>query len=300
MLDSLKDAKSWERYFKDIVKLHYRPCNYKDVPDKHTGDFGIECYTLSGHVFQCYLPEQNSDLAKLLDAQKSKIRRDIKKFTVDNVNDFAKLFGDLKISRWILATPYNQSAELAQYCSEKSIKVRAVGLSYVSDDFEIIVHTADDYPQEAKQLQKTIYQLTLSFDEVSEQKKLSWIDENIAFLKNLDLKIPKIEKNSSLYEQRRSFIVQKYLEYQNLFDLLRTDWADLYETIYRCVSHRQSNLEGRFLISNEAQPSVIIKEEIEQLRRDIHNEIKTLKSSDLEIIIWGVIADWLIRCPLDF
>ncbi|MGB0733692.1 MAG: hypothetical protein ACPGPF_07995, partial [Pontibacterium sp.] len=104
-VDPTSDPKSWENYFKDIIRVHYQPANYNDVPDKHAGDFGIECYTLNGHVFQCYLPEQVADVGKLVDAQKSKIRKDIKKFTVDNVSELTTLFGDLKISRWILATP---------------------------------------------------------------------------------------------------------------------------------------------------------------------------------------------------
>lgn len=115
------DPKMWEEYFKSIVRMHYKPANYCDLPDTHGGDFGIECYTLNGHVFQCYRPEQFADVDKLVKAQRKKISNDIKKFSVDNVKDFKELFGPLKISRWILATPYNKSAKLRSYCSQKSV-----------------------------------------------------------------------------------------------------------------------------------------------------------------------------------
>ncbi|MGU9758755.1 hypothetical protein ACV1BL_14570 [Serratia marcescens] len=94
--DPDSDPKAWEEYFKSIVRMHYKPENYCDLPDTHGGDFGIECFTLSGHVFQCYRPDESSDVSKLLRAQQRKISTDIKKFTKDNVDDFKKLFGDLK------------------------------------------------------------------------------------------------------------------------------------------------------------------------------------------------------------
>lgn len=173
-------------------------------------------------------------------------------------------------------------------------------MEYISEDFQILVHTAGEYPQEVKLLAKENYQMTLHFDQVSKENAASWIDDNLEFLEKLDLKIPKIESDSSKAEQRKSFIVQKYLEYQNLLESLRQDWGDVYESVYKCINNRQEFLEGRFMISTEAQPPSVIKEELRLLREDIMNEVKTLKGSDLEKIIWGVISDWLIRCPLDF
>ena len=93
--DPYSDPKAWESYFKNIVWLHYKPANCCDV-------------------FQCYLPEQSSDIDKLYKAQQKKIYTDIKKFSQDNIKELEELFGTLKISRWILATPYNKSAKLSQ------------------------------------------------------------------------------------------------------------------------------------------------------------------------------------------
>ena len=138
MKDPTSSPKEWEEYFKNIVRLSYGASNYKDVPDKHVGDFGIECFTLNGHVFQCYLPEQTSDTKKLVEAQRSKINGDIAKFTNKNVEDLTKLFGKIKISRWILATNASVSAMLIQFCTQKALEVRKSGIEYISDEFEIL------------------------------------------------------------------------------------------------------------------------------------------------------------------
>jgi len=159
------DPKAFERYFKDLIKLHYKPANYRDVPDSHGGDHGIECYTLTGHAFQCYLPEQTSDIAKLVAAQKSKINKDIKKLS-DNKEKLEKLFGSQKISRWILATSANKSAEITSFCAQKSLDIRSLKLPFLSDDFEILIHTEEDYKLEVSALTANTYQLNIDFEKI--------------------------------------------------------------------------------------------------------------------------------------
>ena len=299
--DPYSDPKAWESYFKNIVWLHYKPANCCDLPDEHGGDFGLECYTLSGHVFQCYLPEQSSDIDKLYKAQQKKIYTDIKKFSQDNIKELEELFGTLKISRWILATPYNKSAKLSQYCTKKSLKVRELGISYVADDFQIVVQTDRNYIEEAFFLRKNNYQLSFDINDATAENAANFISENTSFLDKLNLKLPKINDDVSRQVLYREFLIQKYLDYQNLLDALKRDWVDIYEIIYNCVQHRERNLVGLFLLtSSDAKPSDIMKDEIALLKKCIEEEVRTLKQADLEKITWGVISDWLIRCPLDF
>jgi len=299
MLDPKDNPKSWENYFKDILRRHYGPSNIKDIPDSYGGDFGIECYSFSGHAFQCYLPEQYSDKEKLTKAQKNKIRQDILKLTTKNRESFIKLFEGMKISRWILATPEYLDSEIALYTSAKSIKVRKLGLPYISDDFQIIVQTEKDYKSEVKSLHHDLYQLSLDFNQVDAEKADAWISHNLIFLEKMDIKLPKVTPSEKV-AQMKSFLVQKYLEFQNLLDHLRTEWPELHTKIIASINHRTSYLESRFLTDTAKQPQEVIKNELDKLKSDIAAEIPTLKKADLELITYGVIADWLIRCPLDF
>lgn len=283
MLNPQNSPKDWENYFKNIVRLHYLPANYRDVPDKHVGDFGIECYTLSGHVFQCYLPEQVSDVKKLVDSQRNKINKDIKKFTETNVLELRKLFGEIIISRWILATSANDSAALAQFCAQKSIEVRELGISYVSHDFEILVHTESEYQKEVGFLRKETYQLNFNFNSTTTEGAGCWIDENTEFLSKLDMKLPKIKHESDRILEIRTFIIQKYLDYQNLMDLLRLEWSDIYSTVFNCIQHRENSLIGRFILdSDNILPGDVIKEEMLKLHDNILEEVKSFKGTDLE------------------
>lgn len=293
------DPKAFERYFKDIIKLHYSPANYRDVPDGQGGDYGIECYTLLGHVFQCYLPEQTSDVAKLVAAQKTKINRDIKKLST-NQKKLESLFGSTKVCRWILATSAHKSAEVTSFCAQKSLEVRSVGLNFVASDFEILIHTEDDYKIEANHLNRQVYQLDIDFERTTPQGAVGWIDNNLTFLDNLDRKLPKIVGDEEKKRKTKSLLIHKYLDYQNLLSRLLQDWADIYEVVVRSIHNRQGYLESRFLTSPDLLPNDVIKEELQKLEDDLVRDVRTLKRTDIELIKWGVVADWLIRCPLDF
>ncbi|MBC8952289.1 hypothetical protein [Xenorhabdus sp. PB62.4] len=299
--DPNSDPKVWEQYFKSIIRLHYKPANCCDMPDSQNGDFGIECYTLSGHVFQCYLPEQSSDVEKLVKAQRRKISTDILKFTKKYKSDLELLFGDIKISRWILATPYSKSSKLTQYCTQKSLRVRALNLPYVADDFQILVQTDNDYITERLLLRRGNFQLNLDIDDTTIENVVSFIEENIGFLEKLNLKLPKINSSESVQDSYRHFLIQKYLDYQNLLDELKRNWVDIYQIVYKCIQQRETNLVGLSMLSlSNAQPGEKMLKQMEVLKENIEKEIPTLKESDLEKINWGVISDWLIRCPLDF
>lgn len=84
-------------------------------------------------------------------------------------------------------------------------------------------------------------------------------------------------------------------------DLLRLEWASIYSVVFNCIQHRENSLIGRFLLDDgKILPGEVIKDEMMKLHNNISEEVKSFKGTDLEKIMWGVIADWLIRCPLDF
>ena len=38
----LWEGEEWEKQIQRLLKMHYGPGNYQEVPAKHVGDFGIE------------------------------------------------------------------------------------------------------------------------------------------------------------------------------------------------------------------------------------------------------------------
>ena len=143
--------------------------------------------------------------------------------------------------------------------------------------------------------------MNIDFNSASTESAVKWIDKNVDFLAKLDMKIPKIESNKDRVQQIRTYIIQKYLDYQNLMDILRTEWSDIHSIVFNAIQYRENSLINRFILgSGDVLPGSVIQDEMRKLNDHITEEIKTFKGTDLDPIKWGVISDWLIRCPLDF
>lgn len=132
-------------------------------------------------------------------------------------------------------------------------------------------------------LRKETYQLNFNFNSTTTEGAGCWIDENTEFLSKLDMKLPKIKHESDRILEIRTFIIQKYLDYQNLMDLLRLEWSDIYSTVFNCIQHRENSLIGRFILdSDNILPGDVIKEEMLKLHDNILEEVKSFKGTDLE------------------
>lgn len=145
-----------------------------------------------------------------------------------------------------MATPEYCDSDIALYCSAKSGKVRKLGLPYISDDFQILLQTESDYKSEVKSLRQDVYQLSLDFSHVDGNEVGDWISQNLVFLEKLDLKLPKVAKQEKISESK-SFLIQKYLGFQNLLDYLKIERSEIYVKINELINNRSSFLESRFL-----------------------------------------------------
>jgi hypothetical protein len=52
------EGNDWQEHVLTLLRSHYDPGQFQDVPDNHVGDFGIEGYSLDGCVYQCYAAQE--------------------------------------------------------------------------------------------------------------------------------------------------------------------------------------------------------------------------------------------------
>lgn len=84
ILDFLKDTldgKSWEKLCDGCYRDRFQNENYTKVPSNYEGDAGIEGFTHSGIVYQCYCPEKDYTDNELYNALRKKVTTDIAKLT---------------------------------------------------------------------------------------------------------------------------------------------------------------------------------------------------------------------------
>src|SRR4051812_6267412 len=82
----------WQKHVLLLLKRHYGPGNFHEIPDQDRGDRGLEGFAQDGCAYQCYAAAEPLPIVDLRESQKRKITRDIKKFC-DNSQILHKLLG---------------------------------------------------------------------------------------------------------------------------------------------------------------------------------------------------------------
>ncbi|PZV10279.1 MAG: hypothetical protein DCF32_00225 [Leptolyngbya sp.] len=295
------EGKEWEKYIQRLLQMHYGIGNYQEIPDKHGGDFGIEGYSTDGCAYQCYAAQEPLSTKQRYEHQRNKITTDIGKF-INNKTELVKTFGHTVINRWVLVVPLSESASLVQHASTKAKEVLDAKLSYVSDDFKIIIITDDSFKKEIQELAYIgAIDIVLPEIEVTPEDCNNWISENDGLVGRLNekaLKIPKLKPE----EKRQDFIssiVSHYLRGQNSLDKFNKDYPDIYARLNNCKRTYEKQLETLSLISNNPAPQHLT-EALEKYRIELENTINNLPNTTIQNLAWEGISDWLIRCPLDF
>ncbi|GMA60380.1 hypothetical protein NZD89_12305 [Alicyclobacillus fastidiosus] len=73
------DGDSWEEHCQLLLKKKYDSEGYQEMVAHTKGDHGIEGFTRTGLVFQCYCPDEEYEPGKLYEEQKDKVTRDLNK-----------------------------------------------------------------------------------------------------------------------------------------------------------------------------------------------------------------------------
>ena len=290
----------WENWANRLLSCHCGPTDYQRVPAKDRGDAGIEGFWISRcEAFQCYGCEEPISVDERYKKQRDKMTADIQKF-IDNKKTLALLFGRLKIKRWVLFVPHFDSKEIVTHAAKKTQAVIDAGLSYGDDDFRVMVCQESDFAVARDQLINATSQgLKLKTPPVSDAAVTAWTKSNdglLGVLRN------KIEKLPTLQTQAdRDEFVTKVLRWdlsgQDLLVQLR-DYPQVYEKVIETKSHREEYLSMESLHGSAS--NVVFRETQKSFQVALEREAKELHAFCAEKLAYEAVADWLIRCPLQF
>jgi hypothetical protein len=291
----------WEEFIQLLLKRHYGPGDYQEVPDKDSGDCGIEGFSTTGHAYQCYAAEEPLDTQELYEKQRNKMSADIKKF-ITNHAKLSGVLGTVQISRWIFTVPRFDSHRLLQHASTKTAEVLQAKLPYTTPDFKIIVINDDQFAVERASLASPslIHVPDLSNDPAP-ASITNWSSSNNQLISNLETKITKLPAINSEEKknQLRERMIKHFLMGQNALDYLKNNYPDIYERTMNIKKAYELELETEQLI-NPAPPQVALTSTLTKYKLQLGLELKNINSSTIATLGWESVADWLLRCPLNF
>ena len=290
----------WEAWANQLLSHHYGPTDYQRVPAKDRGDGGIEGFCRSKReAFQCYGCEEPISVEERYKKQRDKMTADISKF-IENKSVLQALFGPLKMTRWVLFVPHFDSKEIVAHAAKKTKEVIDAGLSYVDDDFCVVVCQETDFAVARDQLiNATTRGLKLQASPVTDEDVNAWTQSNDVMLSVLK---GKIDKLPTLHNQvqRDAFVLKVlhwYLSGQTLLDRLR-EYPQVYEKVIETKSHREEFLAMGALHGSAS--NIVVLETIKDFKDTLKREAKELHEFCADQLAYEAVADWLIRCPLEF
>ncbi len=299
------DGDFWERICQICFKLKYKDEQYIEMIAS-PGDFGIEGFTKSGKVFQCYCPDRNYTTDELYKKQRDKITADLNKLKYHK-EELKKRLGDTKIKEWIFITPYYSKNEIVAHCSSKTKELKKWGLPILDKNFVVL-------PQDIDFLVPFIGQAINSKNRkiIISPKASSGSPEVKIYKKSDGLLVDNaLSKHTARLKQLKSNVTQNsiklltdktirhFLDGKQIID----SWKDLiqedYERFNKIISQYEDEVEELCMF-----PTDDFNKRLEKIRKELNQKIKTNFSSIDEITVTDltnyVIADWILRCPINF
>jgi hypothetical protein len=295
------DPNDWESYIKLLLRVHYGPGQFVEVPAKHGGDFGIEGFSRDGCAYQCYAAQEPLSTEDLYTKQRDKITTDLNKFVKNRVQLILLLTTTI-ISRWILIVPRFESASIVQHCGKKAQEIRAANLPYVAVDFQVAVDTDDLFAIERAMLLKNgLTQISLPLTQVPADQITQWAGSNPVQIQTLDSKLVKLAPTQSNVQQkdRRDQMVRHLLQGQNALQELHLHYPELYEAVRHCKDGRENFLATESQLLSQS-PQKLLADVLAQFKGELTDSVSGLERYTAEQLVWEAVSDWLVRCPLNF
>jgi len=290
--------KEWESFCEVMLRQHFKSKNFYPIPDQDGGDLGIEFYTTTGTIFQCYYPEQGIEMKEYKKRVQKKINDDLKKLAA-NEKEIAKLLGGVIIDHWVLLIPENRSKDLIAYCRKKEKEIVAHNLSYIdNENFTVKIETAESYSA-AKLYAQGVYAkaVNIPLSEITEEEKEFWKEDNSEFSGNISRKSNAIVGPTS--EPFQNKVVTKYIQIERLMDRLRADYPDLHNLIEDSARAQLENMQEGAVLEPDIDDDFI-----KRILKDNEEAFKKysdyMSDRNVQSLSFGFLSRWLAECYMDF
>lgn len=301
--DKELNPETWEEFIDQIYRIKYKDEGYQYIPARNDGDCGIEGYTETGKVYQCYFPEGEYSPNDLYEKLRDKLTKDIGKIK-KNQDKLLKL-GINNITEWHLVIPKYEDKRILEhaYTKEKEIlKLKGEGkLSIIDDNFKVYIKELKDFTVEMNTLIKVNKEYKYLLPKIEEidfslcdSEKKANISRKIKTLRN-NMDDEKTQKTINIF-------IEFYLKGIEMLNEIREHSPELYEQILKIENTYRTNMELKCNTNTDnAMNQKLFKEILDDFEEKLKEELGQLLSySDIGELKQEMIGKWLADCPLDF
>lgn len=290
------DGKEWERHCMAILRLHHGAQDFHIVPDRHGGDLGLEAFTQDGCAYQCYAALEPLSTADLYENQRDKLTKDLGKFR-NNISEISRLVGSIKVRRYMFMVHRHDSYKIVQHAQSKAEEVKSWNLPFIAHDFNVVVITDDAFPKERSSLLGIPPPLiSMEFPEVPTG---DWAIENTALVATATRKLSFLS-SGEMVRRWMETLMKQYLQAENVLETMRLKYPDQWQATERCRFQKEDLLVLEYGAFFDNPSTGQVTKIVEDLTQDLQRSVPALGIEMAKKFAWASVADWLMRCPLDF
>lgn len=308
LIDSYMTGDKWEELCVSCYIDRYQKENYQFIPAANGGDAGIEGFTQTGIVHQCYCPERKYSDNELYNHQKNKLTTDINKLKKNG--NRLKALGVPIIHEWHFNIPEYRDARIIQHANKKCNEIKSEKLNnsqdydHIADDFKIIIKTPSDFKVEISRIIRnpiSDYRLNLSIEHTG---NVDWSKCDSQKVENIKRKIKAIMNYSD--DTITNKIVSVYIDYYNsgLINMqrLQSEFPEIHKELYQLKKSYENEVKIRTLMNTDHSMNKNIFESIlndfeSKLEKEFSTAFNTASISELK---QDMIASWLADCSMEF
>lgn len=285
----------WQDYCILLLRKRYDDHTFQEIPDRHNGDLGLEAFAHDGCGFQCYAAEEPLSTKDLYEAQRNKLTEDLGKLK-KNEASLAKLLGLVKIKKYVFMVHRSDSRKLVEHASTKAAEVREWNLSFIADDFCILVVTDDYYASEREAIAAIPEQLVQP-DDIASHEVLDWQGKNEPLVAGAIEKLRGVGLSAAPLDRYVEALLTQYLEGENALAKLRGRYPEHWQTVSLLKSAKEKRLVLQYPETATGDSALVIRV-AEDLAEEVRHAVPAISQALAEKFAWAAVADWLMRCPL--
>lgn len=310
LLSDYMEGDSWERLCDMCYRDKYQDQGYQKLPAISGGDGGIEGYTKTGIVYQCYCPERDYSDKELYEHMRNKMTKDLNKLLNEKYIERLKSYGVPSIKEWHFVVPEYKDTEIIKHATMKSQEVLLAKkkdpakYDYIDDTFTILVKVADDFSNQIYRIIRnklTDVKLNLAIKNV---KNMDWGECDSVKVKNIERKVKAVmgqEADDDDFQYIVNLYIQSYLKGIEILKRLRISFSEVYEQI---VGLEQSYKTQVSVQTRMNANSSLNKEIFDKILNDFEKKLK----DELEDFNWesilelkqDIVSSWLADCSMQF
>ncbi|MCP3763695.1 hypothetical protein NLX67_15065 [Domibacillus sp. A3M-37] len=311
-LDTSLDGHSWEKLCISCYTMKYQDQHFTEVRAEHKGDGGIEGFTRSGVVIQCYCPnDPNYSRDDLYEKQREKVTKDIGKFIDEKNAGVLKSLGLSGIREWHFVVPEIRDKRIIQHMASKTKLVRETReknpefYDYIAEDFDIIIKTAEDFRVELTTiLRSNLTNTKLSFA-ILQSPQIDWTKCPADKVANVTRKLiainPYLAEDKDDLNTLLEMYMSAYISGIALIEQLGEGFPDIRKGILDLAEQYKRHVKAKTLLNSDRSLNNKVFNEISNdFQQKLKAEFKHISDASIMNLQMSLIASWLADCPMEF